>query len=366
MGPYNPYSDAAVVTKTPTGNVMVGIPVAPVAAYPYQTVPNPYYHQPPAAFYPTSEPVTGVPVGKGEKESAPVPPPFYYGPPADWQPPAMMQPPPVYSPPEAPPAVTQEYAPKAEVTAAFTNGDRTTTDGFYSGPAEEVTHLNYHSNYLSSLQGLNRYPNLLRLTLAWNDLTSLQGIEGCRYLRWIDAAGNHLRDLSGLQNVPSLEWLDLSNSDIRNFDGVGQCQGVQWLCMHHNYVSDFRAAGNLTKMQFLDVSDNEVKGVQGLERCFSLRELNLANNPMCEGNVPANVASVKALAELPCLSILNITDTFYDPEEADIVQHFRSRKPDCEVVTTEARAKQLGHNVYWKAGRGGGGGGGGSRGGGKD
>eukprot|EP01062_Namystynia_karyoxenos_P082642 TRINITY_DN9345_c0_g1_i1.p1 TRINITY_DN9345_c0_g1~~TRINITY_DN9345_c0_g1_i1.p1 ORF type:complete len:372 (+),score=95.91 TRINITY_DN9345_c0_g1_i1:122-1237(+) len=333
-----------------SGGVAWGVPIAPAVAYKSQTVPDPYYLQPPRAYYATSEsePVVGVPIAAPQqKGAAPLPPPaYYYGPPAGWQPPEAAPPPPRPLPQGAPPP-----APSAEETADFSDGSHHRTDARYRGDVTKVTHVNYHANRLTSIGGLEQYPNLLRLTVSWNDLRSLQGVGGCKYLRWIDAAGNHLQDLSGLADLLSLEWLNLENSDIRSFRGLSACPSLTWLCLHHNWVSDFSDARNLSGLQFLDVSDNDVRHVRGLEQLTSLRELNLANNPMCEGDVQGNVASVKALAKLPNLFRLNITDTFYDPEEADVVAYFRTAKPDCELITTEGRSAQLGHNIYWSKGK---------------
>eukprot|EP01063_Lacrimia_lanifica_P030913 TRINITY_DN49_c0_g1_i3.p1 TRINITY_DN49_c0_g1~~TRINITY_DN49_c0_g1_i3.p1 ORF type:complete len:363 (+),score=120.38 TRINITY_DN49_c0_g1_i3:60-1148(+) len=336
--------DKHVFTQDPNGNVMLGEPIKPAAAYPSQTMPNEYYYQPPQAFYTASAPPLPA-------ASAPPPPP-----------PQAASPPPYYygaSAPQAPLGPQQHahgcvavgqsepfvpnttYQPAVEQTAMLNCGERTTTK---VRVLSQATHANFHDNRITRIEGLEAFPNLLRLTVSWNDLQSLEGIREAPFLRWVDCSGNHLVDFTGIGSMQSLEWLNLTQSNITSFHGLETCPNLTWLCLHHNRFNDFSAAHKLSALQFLDVSDNEVRGVFGLERATALREINLSNNPMCEGDVKGNVASVMKLSALPNLFRLNIFDTFYDPEEEQIVAHFRKVAPHVEVITTQERAAQCGHN----------------------
>eukprot|EP01060_Flectonema_neradi_P014069 TRINITY_DN20797_c0_g1_i1.p1 TRINITY_DN20797_c0_g1~~TRINITY_DN20797_c0_g1_i1.p1 ORF type:complete len:392 (+),score=70.26 TRINITY_DN20797_c0_g1_i1:57-1178(+) len=334
-----------VFTEDPNGNVMVGVPIQPKQAYPSQTMPSQQYFQPPTAFYqPPPPPVAGgspsYPVVEAVQATAP-PPPFYYGPTEACQ--AMVTDVrPVGL--ENPYVADTSYSPSAEVTADFCGGNRSVTNGEYQGDPSLVTHVNYHDNRLKSITNLNSYRNLLRLTVSWNDLKTLRGVQNAPYLRWIDASGNHLSNFEGLGSMPALEWLNVTQSDIESFNGLEFAPNLSWLCLHHNRFHDFKKANALPGLQFIDVSDNEVQHVEGLEKAINLREINLCNNPMCEGNVRRNVESVKSLASLRFLTKLNINDTFYDPEEAEIVKHFSIHAPQCEVITTPERTAQVGHN----------------------
>ncbi|KAJ9462877.1 Internalin-I [Diplonema papillatum] len=342
-------------TQDPQGHVMMGQPVQPSTAYPAQQMPNPYYFQPPAAYYdvppPSAPPVEFPPPVKA---SAP-PPPFFYGSSAVD---ASAPPAPTGGEChaaagfEAPPQDRndlQAFQPAPEVVADFSNGTRSATDDTYNGDATQVTHLNYHANHLKKIVNLRQYPNLLRLTVSWNDLPSLKGIGEANYLRWVDASGNYLKDLKGVggEAVPSLEWLNVTNSDIKSFKGLNFVPNLTWLCLHHNHFNDFSGVEQMPRLQFLDVSDNDVQHVTHLEKATNIREINICNNPMCEGNVRKNVESVKKLASLPYLYRLNINDTFYDPEEEEIVRHFKDKAPNVEVITTEARTTELGHNYKY-------------------
>ena len=340
-------------------------------------MPSPEYYQPPRAFYGTGGDVPPQVTGNPPPTQAPTapPPPYYYGAPTGGVAPYNPYGDAVTCAPSAPPAgaplePTTTYQPSQEITTDFSRNEHTCTSAAAATGNPTATHLNFHDNRLRSLGGLERFPNLLRLTVSWNDLQSLQGLEKAPYLRWVDGSGNHLVDFTGMGNLPALEWLNLTQGDMTSFRGLGFAPNLTWLCLHHNRFNDFRGIEKVPALQFLDVSDNEVRAVTGLERATALREINLCNNPMCEGDVKSNVASVKKLAALPHLVRLNINDTFYDKEEEDIgmcayslwylsskmrhthhthtVAYFRTNAPKCEVITTPERTAQVGHNYKFK------------------
>eukprot|EP01064_Diplonema_japonicum_P009460 TRINITY_DN1694_c0_g1_i1.p1 TRINITY_DN1694_c0_g1~~TRINITY_DN1694_c0_g1_i1.p1 ORF type:complete len:366 (+),score=52.93 TRINITY_DN1694_c0_g1_i1:77-1174(+) len=340
----------ATYLQTATGNVMVGEPIKPAAAYPAQNVPNPYYFQPPVAYYqPTAPPAPQMAAPVQANTGVP-PPPYYYGMPSGCidNYPTNVAAHSVNAYNQSEPYVANtSYEPAAEVTTDLSGHDYTTTDqNLDVNPA--VTHLNFHDNKLTKIAALEKFPALMRITLSWNNLKSLQGISGAPYLRWLDASGNYFTDFTGLNVSPALEWLDLTQSDITSFRGLTFAPNLTWLCLHHNRFNNFKGVETMPLLQFLDVSDNEVRDVSGLEKGMNLREINLSNNPMCEGDVKYNVQTVKQLSSLPCLIRLNITDTFYDKEEEDIVAHFKFNAPHVEVVITEERTTQLGHNYKFK------------------
>jgi hypothetical protein len=86
----------------------------------------------------------------------------------------------------APVAVGTPIA-EIEVTADFANRDLiSTAQGVYNGDGARVTHANFFWNSLTQIERLDRFPNLIRLTLRGNDLCSLRGVGSCQQLRWLD------------------------------------------------------------------------------------------------------------------------------------------------------------------------------------
>eukprot|EP01119_Soliformovum_irregulare_P000264 TRINITY_DN10196_c1_g1_i1.p1 TRINITY_DN10196_c1_g1~~TRINITY_DN10196_c1_g1_i1.p1 ORF type:complete len:459 (-),score=100.82 TRINITY_DN10196_c1_g1_i1:126-1502(-) len=335
------------ITQDPFGNFYFGTPVTPVPAYEGQYLPPPYLFQPPPAFYAPPNQDSYQP------PSNPIPPPaYYYGPPPAYEPPPYSP-----APPQDPWAPwipsdgkanlyveemkpTTAYAPTEELTADFSDNEYLATDQVFSGDSSRVTHLNYFSNYLERIVNLYRYPNLLRLTLRENNLESLHGISEAPYLRWLDVSNNYLETFQGMGNFPNLEWLDCTNNNIVNLTGISFAPNLSWLCCHHNHLKSLMGADTFTNLRWLDISSSDLKSVRGLEECKMLQEVNMANNNLTD------VESVKALADLPYLFRIDIyKNDFSDAQVSEIVQHFKTKKPDAQVITTKEEAAAVGHNV---------------------
>lgn len=148
------------------------------------------------------------------------------------------------------PGQAQNEAPSGEYQLVFTDGAEVTTGALPCKPEnlDKVTHINLWHNDVSRIEGLAKYPNLLRLTLRSNDLSSLRGVEEARYatvqgavptrprvpvagadavrhatarvLRWLDVSSNDIKDFSGMATMKSLEWLNIENNDVSSLAGA--------------------------------------------------------------------------------------------------------------------------------------------------
>ena len=79
---------------------------------------------------------------------------------------------------------TTAQGPCGEYELSYPDGGEVTTGELPCKPKNlpRVTHINLWNNDVSRIEGLEKYPNLLRLTLKSNDLTSLKGIEVAKYV----------------------------------------------------------------------------------------------------------------------------------------------------------------------------------------
>ncbi|MFM2016766.1 MAG: hypothetical protein RL007_422 [Bacteroidota bacterium] len=76
-----------------------------------------------------------------------------------------------------------------------------------------------HSN-ITSVGELGRYPNLQEADLSFNLLDSLNGIEKCQRLRWLNIRGNEIRDFSPLLKMPNLKTVQVPNLKDSRLDAL--------------------------------------------------------------------------------------------------------------------------------------------------
>ncbi len=67
-----------------------------------------------------------------------------------------------------------------------------------------------HSN-ITNIGELGRYPSLQEADLSFNLLDSLNGIEKCQKLRWLNIRGNEIQDFSPLLKMPNLKTVQVPN-----------------------------------------------------------------------------------------------------------------------------------------------------------
>ena len=265
--------------------------------------------------------------------------PFVYAPPADgsacWVndgkiPIAVAQ---VQQPIRVVPARVQ---PKPETTLdMYKDGDETSTD-VWCTPEEQfdTTHLNLWNNDISQIEGLHKFPNLLRLTLRSNEVKTLNGVADAHNLRWLDVSDNDVHSLKGLEGMSSLEWLDVHNNEFTSLDGMGMLPQLTFLNMRHSDLKNLHGIEKmLPRMRYIDVSSNDLRTVQGLERCTYLTEINLNSNDL------NNFNEIKPLLRLPYLKRLDLSNNLFSNTAIRNLRKFGQEcNPGLEIVCNSSVA----------------------------
>ena len=210
----------------------------------------------------------------------------------------------------------------SSVTLALVDGDLTDTMVDVSRVADtrHVVHLNLWNNDIVAIAGLERFPNLQRLTLASNDLQDVRGLnKQAPNLRWLDVSNNDCRDFSGADSLVNLEWVDATNNDITSLEGLSNLPSLVWLNLRTNDLADLSTMRPLYNLRVLDLSNNDLKTIRGIFQCApSLGELNLADNDL------EVTDEVTALTQLRHLFHLNIFNNDFPNDGEGIVAAFRS------------------------------------------
>jgi|SRR5690625_965943 len=115
------------------------------------------------------------------------------------------------------------------------------------------------------------------LTLSYQGVESLEGIELCENLERLVLINNPIKDLSPLNDLPKLESLDLSSLE----------GGVPFHTL----------TGPLRKIEQLELRDAELKDVEWIRYFPNVKRLNLWNN---------NIHSIELLSQMDYLIELNL------------------------------------------------------------
>ena len=141
---------------------------------------------------------------------------------------------------------------------------------------------------------------LRRMDVAFNNLTSLWGVEQMTNLRVLCAYSNPISDINGLRGVSRLECLRLQQCAITELvDHFTSMKKLRELRLDHNNLTRLdNYLSCCSSLRSLDLSSNRIISLEGLAGLQSLEELRVSNN---------SVRSLLPLRSLPCLVSLDVS-----------------------------------------------------------
>ena len=136
----------------------------------------------------------------------------------------------------------------------------------------------------SATKAVALYEDAERIDLSRNHVASLPFLSLCGdRLTWLSLARNELGTLEGLWAVPLLQHLDVSHNMLRSTMGVGNCTKLRSFNASHNSVEIIEGMEALRSLKHLDVSCNNLarrRSLRSLSCNSGLQELNLEGNPV--------------------------------------------------------------------------------------
>ena len=247
--------------------------------------------------------------------------------------------------------VQPRITPKPErVLDMYKDGDETSTD-VWCTPEEQfdTTHVNLWNNDISKIEGLNKFPNLLRLTLRSNEIKNLYGVSEARNLRWLDVSNNDVNSLKGLEGMSSLEWLDVHDNEFTSLDGMGILPQLTFLNMRHSDLKHIIGIEKmLPRLRYIDLSSNNLYTVKGLERCTYLTEINLNTNDL------QDFSEIRPLLRLPYLKRIDISNNkFSNGALKNFKKICREKNSQLELVCNSGEASASSSGAVRSGGGGG-------------
>ncbi|XP_069760149.1 leucine-rich repeat and IQ domain-containing protein 1 isoform X6 [Narcine bancroftii] len=207
----------------------------------------------------------------------------------------------------------------------------------------EVTTVTLQDLPGCSLSTLSQCPRLKSLILRNCGIETLDGVNNCKGLKYIDVQENNIKNIHSLE-IEDLYVLLLSHNKISSMHGLGKCSNLCILELSHNNITRIGGLESLKKLQrlvidhnqlistkdlretptliYLDCSFNHLSSIEGIDNCGLLQTLKLQNNNLSElprfGNHVLlrdvcldnnSISSLKELADywLPMLQSLSLS-----------------------------------------------------------
>ena len=171
------------------------------------------------------------------------------------------------------------------------------------GSYQQLKYINFSGNKFSNVIILSRLPNILRLDLSGNRLSSLEFFnneETFTNLQYLDLSRNLVRNMTAIK-VPKLIYLNLSRNEIINIDQFQPHPNLRILELRGNRISNASGLKGMPKLEELYLCENSIVYIDTLEELPSLRKLHLRKNNI-------SVVEEDKAPELPELQYLNLRE----------------------------------------------------------
>lgn len=170
-------------------------------------------------------------------------------------------------------------------------------------PYQQLKFIRFPNNKISNISVLSKLPNLLRLELSNNKITTLDFFnneETYLNLQYLDLSRNMIRNLTSIK-LPKLIHLILSNNEIINTDSFLGHPNLKILELRANKIANISGIKSMPKLEELYLSENSISTLDSLEEMTSLKKIHLRKNNFV-------TFDEEKLPELPELVYINLRD----------------------------------------------------------
>ena len=172
----------------------------------------------------------------------------------------------------------------------FTSLDSVFAEGVRYGSLREVYLSN---NRLTDINALSRAPMMTYLSLSGNGLTTegTASIENYPYLSYLSLANNNIDSVEHIKGLRYLTELRLQNNNLTNVNDLRRLVNLEILYLGHNNIQDITYLNALTNLRVLYVNDNRLFDISALRDLTKLEAINVNNNRLSSLSVLINYKS---------------------------------------------------------------------------
>ena len=142
----------------------------------------------------------------------------------------------------------------------------------------QLERLDVRFNKITSLQTLGSMKNLTFLDVTFNSLENLNGLEELTSLESLYAEGNEIRSIPSGMDHQKLRRLVLCDNQLKNLKGIEGLKNIEDLNVSKNQLTNLKDIKGLRNLKELNVSENQLKNLKGIENLKELVDLRVENN----------------------------------------------------------------------------------------
>ena len=136
--------------------------------------------------------------------------------------------------------------------------------------------------HIQTLNDVKLFPDLKKLSVNFQSLSDISGLEGLSKLAELELRANEIKDISPLEGLKNLYWLDLGMNRIEDISALEGLENLCFLYLGSNQVSDISALGRLTNLRSLYLDSNIISDISALKGLKDLEQLGMMENKISD------------------------------------------------------------------------------------
>lgn len=210
-----------------------------------------------------------------------------------------------------------------------------------------ITTLSVANNTISNLYALVNdgsstiiFPNLESIYLQANGIYGIAGVGVYQKLKELYLANNQVKDLEPAYKLTNLEVLSIEYNPVQKIDGIEQLKKLRYLNLSGCGIrTGFTSLALLTKLTDLNVAGNNISNIKPLTAIKSLRYLNLTDNKVKDLSGIENLENLEELyltqnrvSDLaPLMKLKKLKVLYLDYMKEEDLKKLRKALPDCRI-----------------------------------
>lgn len=168
----------------------------------------------------------------------------------------------------------------------------------------EITELDFYEKGIVLLDGIERFPNLVRLDLTKNRISDITPLAGLKDLQVLLLGYNEIEDITPLAQLKDLRNVYLHNNRIETLIDFSTLDKLETVTLEENGITDISCFENATSLRYLYLRGNSISDLTPVSGLSGLRSLNVAKN------LVSDISPLKGLVNLQDLELSDnrITD----------------------------------------------------------
>ena len=140
---------------------------------------------------------------------------------------------------------------------------------------------------------LEKFENLISLTLNTNNIKDLSPLEGKDKILWLNFDWNGVQDLTPVASLTALKAISAYSNQISDLTALSGLPNLEDIELYNNLIKDISPLKEIKTLKVLELINNQIEDVSPLSEFEAFEELRLTGNPITNIEVLSHITNLE-------------------------------------------------------------------------